>query len=187
MVEAIRQIIARKLDARILACAPSNSAADIIVERLAEHRHVFEDMKTSVFRLIAPSRPCKMVPQTVLEFARINSNGIFESPPREELETFRVIVSTCCSGGVPYGVGFDPGHFTHIFIDEAAQATEPEVMIPIKTMLGPDTNVILSGDVKQLGPIIRSPISKELGLGVSYLERLMSTPVYDENRAKGRS
>ncbi|KAL5514267.1 hypothetical protein ACEPAG_2355 [Sanghuangporus baumii] len=187
MVEAIRQIIARKPNARILACAPSNSAADIIVERLAEYRSVFGDMKKSVFRLIAPSRSSKMVSQTVLEFTRTNTYDIFESPPRDKLEAFRVIVSTCCSGGVPYGLGFEPGHFTHIFIDEAAQATEPEIMIPIKTMLGPETNVILSGDVKQLGPIIRSPIARELGLGVSYLERLMSTPVYDENRAKGRS
>ncbi|KAL5476887.1 hypothetical protein ACEPAI_3073 [Sanghuangporus weigelae] len=187
MVEAIRQIIARKPNARILACAPSNSAADIIVEHLAEYRSVFGDMKKSVFRLIAPSRSSKMISQTVLEFTRTNTYDIFESPPRDKLEAFRVIVSTCCSGGVPYGLGFKPGHFTHIFIDEAAQATEPEVMIPIKTMLGPETNVILSGDVKQLGPIIRSPIARELGLGVSYLERLMSTPVYDENRAKGRS
>ncbi|KAL5498587.1 hypothetical protein ACEPAH_1941 [Sanghuangporus vaninii] len=187
MVEAIRQIIARKPNARILACAPSNSAADIIVERLAEYPSVFGDMKKSVFRLIAPSRSSKMVSQTVLKLTRTNTYNIFESPPREELEAFRVIVSTCCSGGVPYGVGFEPGHFTHIFIDEAAQATEPEVMIPIRTMLGPKTNVILSGDVKQLGPIIRSPIAREFGLGVSYLERLMSTPVYDENRAKRRS
>ena len=77
------------------------------------------------------------------------------------------------------------GHFTHIFVDEAGQATEPEVMIGIKTMADNDTNIILSGDPKQLGPIIRSAVARELGLEKSYLVRLADRDIYNNRRYQG--
>lgn len=52
-------------------------------------------------------------------------------------------------------------------------------MIPVKMNAGPNTNIILAGDPKQLGPIVRSPIAEKLGLGVSWLDRLMSLPLYE--------
>ena len=72
------------------------------------------------------------------------------------------------------------GHFGYIFVDEAGQATEPEVMIAVKTMADNATRVILSGDHKQLGPIIRSDVARKLGLETSYLERLMGRDGYEE-------
>lgn len=77
------------------------------------------------------------------------------------------------------------GHFDYIFVDEAGQACEPEVMIPIKTMAGPETNIILSGDPMQLGPIVRSSIARQLGLQMSYLDRLMALDMYHENEGHG--
>ncbi len=76
--------------------------------------------------------------------------GIFNVPPVEALKKFRVIVSTCASAAVPYNIGIPRGHFTHIFIDEAGQANEPEAMISIKTLSGTSTNIILSGDPSNL-------------------------------------
>jgi helicase MOV-10 len=93
---------------------------------------------------------------------------------------FRVIVSTCVSASVFHGIGMQRGHFGYIFVDEAGQATEPEVMIAVKTMADNSTRVVLSGDHKQLGPIIRSNIARALGLETSYLERLMGRDGYDE-------
>ena len=64
-------------------------------------------------------------------------------------------------------------HFTHIFIDEAGHATEPETVIPLSGLL--DVNmknggqVVLAGDPKQLGPIIRSSLAKTCGLGMSFV------------------
>jgi helicase MOV-10 len=49
-------------------------------------------------------------------------------------------------------------------------------------MAADSTNVILSGDHKQLGPIIRSSVARELGLEKSYLERLMENELYDEKK-----
>jgi helicase MOV-10 len=40
------------------------------------------------------------------------------------------------------------------------------------------TKLILSGDPKQLQPIIHSAIAREIGLGASYLERLMEWEAY---------
>lgn len=78
------------------------------------------------------------------------------------------------------------GHFSHIFIDEAGQATEPEAFVSIKTMADPSTNVVLSGDPKQLGPIIRSGIATKLGLELSYIERLISRHAYNLRTGHGK-
>ena len=182
IVEAIRQLVQTKPDTRILACAPSNSAADLIAERLSDLG------KSQIFRLNAHSRGVDHVPRAVIGLSRITKDDGFDRfvvPPTDDLMKFRVVVCTCLSASLPHGVGVPRGHFSHIFIDEAGQATEPEVMISVKTMADPRTNVILSGDSKQLGPIVRSPIARELGLTQSYLDRLMENPIYDETEGRG--
>lgn len=92
---------------------------------------------------------------------------------------FRVVVATCVSSSVVPGIGMPRGHFSHIPVDEAGQATEPESSISFKAMADAKTNVILSGDPNQLGPIIRSGIARQLGLEKSYLERLMDRDAYN--------
>jgi hypothetical protein len=46
-------------------------------------------------------------------------------------QAYKVIVCTCVSSAVLWGVGVPKGHFTHIFVDEAAQATEPGMDVTI--------------------------------------------------------
>ena len=61
---------------------------------------------------------------------------------------------------------FPPGHFTHIFIDEAGHAVEPETLIAISGIMEVNSGqVVLAGDPKQLGPILRSPFTIKYGLG----------------------
>ena len=182
LVEAIRQVLAQNPTARILACAPSNSAADLIATRLKELG------KDVLFRFYAPSRHKDLVPDELDQFTVKTRDGYFSVPPIAILKRFRVIVSTCVSGSVCYGTGIPRGHFSHIFFDEAGQATEPETMITVKTMADNATNIVLSGDPKQLGPIIRSSVARELGLETSYLERLMGRrELYDEKQGNGRT
>lgn len=50
---------------------------------------------------------------------------------REVIGRNRITIGTCVSVGVLYTMGFPKGHFTHIIIDEAGQATEPEILIPL--------------------------------------------------------
>ncbi|KAG8954846.1 hypothetical protein FRC04_010329 [Tulasnella sp. 424] len=178
IVEAIRQILAWNPAARILACAPSNNAADIIADRLRDSLSI-----TQLFRLNAPSR-VKTVPRSLEAYCLRYDDGSFRVPGPQIIMQYRVVVSTCASSSLANGVGVPKGHFTHIFVDEAGQGSEPEVMIPIQMNGNTETTVILAGDPKQLGPVIRSPVARRLGLDVSYLDRLMAKEMYKavENR-----
>lgn len=186
IVEAIRQILAANPEARILACAPSNSAADLIALRLA-HRPL---SPRELFRMNSYARPYKSLAENasiLTDFSLYNDNKVFAIPPLEKLITYRVIVSTCISAGIPHGLGIERGHFTHVFLDEAGQATEPMSMVLIKTLADEATNVVLAGDVRQLNPIVHSPLARDFGLKQSYLQRLMDMPIYDEKTGKGRT
>ena len=125
LVEAMKQLLKRSEKCRILACAPSNSAADLIAEKMTYLG------PNGLFRLNSLARPVTQLDKTKIlkPFSLINDNTTFAIPPLEVLQKYRVIVSTCVSGGVPFGLGFSRGHFSHIFIDEAGQATEPETMV----------------------------------------------------------
>ncbi|CAL6330124.1 unnamed protein product [Bathycoccus prasinos] len=61
-----------------------------------------------------------------------------------------------------------PG-LTHLFIDEAAQATIPEVLIQM-SLVNEQTLVVMSGDSKQLGPLVHSKVAIRGGLEKSLLE-----------------
>ncbi|KAG1741528.1 RNA helicase [Suillus paluster] len=187
IVEAMKQLLKHKPNTRILATAPSNSAADIIASRLASTLGPDE-----LFRLYAPSRHVDQVPDELQRYTFRKTpegelKGCFSVPPIPILKRYKVIVCTCVSASIPYGIGIARGHFTHIFVDEAGQATEPEVMIGIKTMADNATNIVLAGDPRQLGPIIRSNIARELGLERSYLERLMLMEAYEAQSGYGLS
>lgn len=181
VVEAILQLLHSDPNIRILACAPSNSAADLIAEKLVNLG------PSQLFRLNAASRETNKLPKQLEPFSLINGNRVFAVPPLAKLEGFKVIVSTTVSGGIPYGLGVRHGHFSHIFIDEAGHCSEPEALISIKTMADDWTNIILAGDPRQLGPNIRSKVSGLLGLSRSYLARLMTLEVYAPDTGTGKT
>jgi len=59
-------------------------------------------------------------------------------------------------------INFWKNHFSYIIIDEASQATEPEMLIPLaitnKTEnegIGFQAQIVIAGDPYQLGPVIR--------------------------------
>lgn len=54
---------------------------------------------------------------------------------------YRVIVCTCVTAGILYSLGLSVGHFTHVFVDEAGQATEPECLIPLGMLAGSNGQV----------------------------------------------
>lgn len=185
IVEAIRQLVRTNSSHRIIACAPSNSAADLIASRLKVLGNA------QLFRLYAPSRNKKLVPDELLPFTHTTRSddgvGVFGVPPLAILRRYKVIVVTCVSAPVLHGVGLPRGHFSHVFIDEAGQATESESMASIKLLSNNNTNVILSGDPMQLGPIIRSPVARILGFELSYMERLMSLAWYNDRSWRGKT
>lgn len=58
LVEAIKQIEKTQTSCRILACAPSNSAADLLCDKILDHVD-----QRKVYRMYASSRDPKTVPE----------------------------------------------------------------------------------------------------------------------------
>lgn len=182
IVEAILQLYKTQKHSRILVCAPSNSAADFILERILNEESV-ELNENEIFRLNAPTRPYNEFNPEFLRFSFFDE-FFFKCPPVSALICYRIIISTYMSSCLLYAEGVSRGHFSHIFLDEAGQASEPESMIPIANLYKRKTVVVLAGDPKQLGPVIYSKEADSLGLGKSYLERLFEYDFYsngDEN------
>ncbi|XP_071960449.1 putative helicase MOV-10 [Antedon mediterranea] len=181
IVEAIRQVYSKLENSVILACAPSNSAADLIAARILKHGTV---AKSTMFRMNARSRHMGTVDTVLLDSGCCNyKDGENYFPAKEIIQNYRVVVTTLCTAGRLAQAGFSRDHFTHIFIDEAGHAQEPEAIIPIFNLLNPDNphggQLVLAGDPKQLGPVLRSSYAIKYGLATSLLERLMnSNPLY---------
>ncbi|BFZ08818.1 hypothetical protein BsWGS_11857 [Bradybaena similaris] len=171
VVEAILQVLHRIPSSRILACTPSNSAADLIAERLHSSGQVTQ---TQMVRLNAFQRSTDSIPESILKYCRFSED-------MQMISRFRVIVSTCTMAGSLYALGLSAGHFTHAFVDECGQATEPECLIPVGLISGADGQIVLAGDPKQLGPIVMSPFAKMYGMELTFLERLMMRKLYLRN------
>ncbi|KAF8156830.1 RNA helicase [Crassisporium funariophilum] len=179
IVEAMQQLLDRDEDIRILACAPNNSAADLIAMEL-KHRG-----RTEVFRLNSLSRRIDDMPKSLRDLSLINDNQVFAMPLLEQLVKYRVVVATCLSAGVPANLGVKRGHYSHIFIDEAGQGKEPEIMVPVKSIADDKTNLVIAGDNQQLGPVVHSELARVLGLKTSYLARIMALDIYNPDTHGG--
>ena len=86
------------------------------------------------------------------QFSMINGNKVYAIPDAKTLRSFRVVVATCVSAAVPHSLGIERGWFTHVFLDEAGQCSEPDSMIPLNLIANEATNVVLAGDFKATRP-----------------------------------
>uniref|UniRef100_A0A8C3BLZ5 RNA helicase n=1 Tax=Cairina moschata TaxID=8855 RepID=A0A8C3BLZ5_CAIMO len=168
VVEAILQIHYTLPDSRILVCAPSNAATDLICLRL----HQSSLLKPgAMVRINASCRSPEQIDDIVKPYCK-DGEDIWKA------SWFRIIVTTCSSAGMFYQTGIRLGHFTHVILDEAGQACEPESLIPIGLISEANGQIVLVGDPKQLGPVIKSKIALAFGLNMSLLERLLSRDMY---------
>ncbi|KAJ0125188.1 hypothetical protein J7T55_006533 [Diaporthe amygdali] len=198
----------------ILLCAPSDPAADTLAHRLQQHLNTSE-----MLRLNRPGRTFAEVHGAVLPYFNI-VNDTFTLPALQELMKYRVIVTTCRDSSLLararttnadlYTVenalqrltsSFHPLesapentklHWSALLLDEAAQATEPEALIPL-TVVAPSLNspetlsplFVMAGDEHQLGPRTSLPSSP---LKTSLFARLFRRPVYAEHPlARGKT
>ncbi|EFC37912.1 predicted protein [Naegleria gruberi] len=167
--QCILEIMKQDPNHKILICAPSNQAADIIVERLVDSNL---NPLVKMMRMNSVQRdPNTFTKRWIIKFSNKLDQG-FEIPELHEIAKYDVIISTCTSSGYLYSKGVKPGHFSHIIIDESGESVIPEALIPF-SLKGDNTVVVLAGDPKQLGPIVRSPLAVEYGLGESLLEHLV--------------
>ncbi|MCG8625373.1 MAG: hypothetical protein MJE68_25675 [Proteobacteria bacterium] len=57
---------------------------------------------------------------------------------------YRVVIATCVTAGGLHRLRLSVGHFTHIFVDESGQATEPECLLPVSLGAGFKDTVVSS-------------------------------------------
>ena len=94
LVEAIKQVWRLEDgETHILACAPSNTAADLLAVRLARHVPA-----NQIIRLNALSRADEAIPAGVRQYSNIGPDGLF-IPTMAELSKYRIIVSTLVTAG----------------------------------------------------------------------------------------
>ncbi|XP_032528460.2 probable RNA helicase armi [Danaus plexippus] len=185
VIETILQILTLIPDSRILVATPSNSASNLITERLIKYKDSFSG---SVVRLIANYLvDSDTIPEDVkpfcatLDIAKENTtkskhyvkDNIQLNCQKSLIVRHRVTIGTCyCLGSLKH-LDIPRGHYTHIIVDEAGQATEPEIMLPLTFTNKEHGQIILAGDPMQLGPVAMSKYCKEFGLDVSFLCRLL--------------
>lgn len=182
IVESVCQLWKINPKANILISTATNSSCNEIATRLLKYLP-----HDDLFRLFASSLQKNMdkIDINLIKISNLNNRSHFY-PAFRTLFKYRVVLTTLTVAGRLVQGGINNKHFTHVFIDECGSASEPAALIPIvgiitgnKEMTG---QIILAGDPKQLGPMIKSPKAELLGLGISLLERLMNLPIYQKNQ-----
>ena len=160
----------------ILVAAPSNSAVDTVALRLLQYGLA----PSELLRVNAFQRPRATVPAALMQCSRWSEEeSAFTLPAgRDSLRGKRVVAVTCSTAQklAHSKCGAFVRLFSHVVVDEAGQATEPECLCAVTKLLRPahagGARLLLAGDPKQLGPVLRSAVALEAGLGLSLLERL---------------
>jgi len=123
---------------------PSNSSANLVSERLLDSGLLIPGdlVRLVSYHCIEEGKlPEKLVPYCTTGDNRLLRNEarrpvIVDEPLKtsfniQTLGRHRITVGTCIAIGQLYNMGFTQGHFTHVLIDEAGQATEPEILVPM--------------------------------------------------------
>ena len=105
LVEVIKQVLLHHPDSHILAKAPSNTAADLLAERLLEDIPVPE-----MLRLHANSRKRVTVPPSIEQVGNFRDDG-FTFPCLTTLAGYRIIVTTLVTAGRLVSAQFPEDHF----------------------------------------------------------------------------
>ncbi|XP_059487936.1 probable RNA helicase armi [Neocloeon triangulifer] len=175
VVETILQIYKLVSPCRILVATPSNSAADLVTELLVRAHPTFRPIVLA--RLVAFSY--RKVPAYLQKYSVLlkQDNNI-----EVDLSLNKITIGTCSAVGRLCLLNKCP-YYTHVIIDESGQASEPETMCAV-ALMGKPRQIVLAGDPKQLGPVIMGRIASQGGLDVSWLSRLLMSPLYSRDMAK---
>lgn len=151
--QAVRRMAVNRNN-RVLICTHSNSAADLHVEMLDEYLNEESGITAcKPLRIYTPMRKLSTVSEKVRQYCLVTNKGkpaeAFRLPTRHEVLSHRVVVSTLGMSRALFDMELHRGFFSHILIDEAAQALETETLSPI-TLAGNNTKVVFTGDHMQV-------------------------------------
>lgn len=190
LATAIELIFHQNSNRRILICAPTNKAADVIAEEVQKTKLVYQH---EIIRLNSVSRDVEEQNSNLKPITRIVPHNIYEMdkfvykwPELKEFQHFKIII--CTLGIVPTFAKFykpllvlKECRFSHIFIDEAGQSPEIDCWVPLCLLASPQTRLILAGDSKQLGPVATAKCldNKKNGYKLTLMERLLNDTFFD--------
>ena len=172
--KAIEQLL-KKEGNKVLVCTRSNSAADLYIKEYLDPAFLERKNGNRLLRVYYHNRWVQTVHPTVQKYCLIDTDQVtstrkFRTPTLADLEDKEVVVATLSTSRILTQL-LTPGHFTHILLDEAAQAMETEAIMPL-VLATEATRIVLAGDHMQLEPDVTSDFAKEKHLNVSLLERL---------------
>uniref|UniRef100_A0A672IST0 Probable helicase with zinc finger domain n=1 Tax=Salarias fasciatus TaxID=181472 RepID=A0A672IST0_SALFA len=171
LAQAVKHIL-RQDTSRVLICTHSNSAADLYIK---DYLHPYVEAgnpHARPLRVYFRNRWVKTVHPVVQQYCLISSTQVtFQMPTREDILRHRVVVVTLSTSQYLCQLDLDPGLFSHILLDEAAQAMECETIMPF-ALASKTTRIVLAGDHMQLSPFVYSEFARERNLHVSLLDRL---------------
>ncbi|XP_066470056.1 probable helicase with zinc finger domain isoform X2 [Tiliqua scincoides] len=171
LAQAVKHIL-QQHDTRILICTHSNSAADLYIK---DYLHPYVEAgnpQARPLRVYFRNRWVKTVHPVVHQYCLISStHSTFQMPQKEDILKQRVVVVTLNTSQYLCQLDLEPGFFTHILLDEAAQAMECETIMPL-ALANKNTRIVLAGDHMQLSPFVYSEFARERNLHVSLLDRL---------------
>ncbi|XP_069511137.1 probable helicase with zinc finger domain isoform X3 [Ambystoma mexicanum] len=172
LAQAVKHILKQQDTSRVLICTHSNSAADLYIK---DYLHPYVEAgnpQARPLRVYFRNRWVKTVHPVVHQYCLISSTySTFQMPQKEDILRHRVVVVTLNTSQYLCQLDLEPGFFTHILLDEAAQAMECETIMPL-ALANKHTRLVLAGDHMQLSPFVYSEFARERNLHVSLLDRL---------------
>ncbi|XP_015746637.2 probable helicase with zinc finger domain, partial [Python bivittatus] len=150
LAQAVKQILQQQDTSRILICTHSNSAADLYIK---DYLHPYVEAgnpQARPLRVYFRNRWVKTVHPVVHQYCLISStHATFQMPQKEDILKQRVVVVTLNTSQYLCQLDLEPGFFTHILLDEAAQAMECETIMPL-ALANKNTRIVLAGDHMQV-------------------------------------
>lgn len=149
------------------------SAADLYITKHLDPFLKKTNLKGILRRVMFAERRVNTVSPDVKRYCLLSADeSSFVNPTLQDIECHRVIIVTLSSSLILTELGLQ-GFFTHIFIDEAAQALETETILPL-SLVSDNTCVVLTGDHVQISPKVYSQEAVAQKFHQSLLERLYS-------------
>ncbi|XP_074646768.1 3'-5' exoribonuclease HELZ2-like isoform X2 [Tubulanus polymorphus] len=171
IAQGVMLLLKQRRDVRILISTHSNSAADLYILKHL-NKFIQQQKKTiKIGRLIQPARRVETVHDDVSYYCFLSCDRRnFILPTKQQLLECQVVIATMSMA--PYLISQEMrGCFTHILLDEAAQAMECETIMPL--VLATDkTCTVVAGDYMQMSPKIYSDEARQQDFDQSLLERL---------------
>ena len=115
---------------RILVCTHSNSAADLYIRDYLDS-FISQNSHIKLLRVYYKNRWVQTVHTTVQKYCLIDDRRTFRNPTKEDVIKCDIVIATFVTSRFLSTIDLPMGHFTHILLDEAAQAMECETIMPL--------------------------------------------------------